>query len=420
MSSPLPQIGPQLEVGSDFVSIDSLVIQNTNLAAILLDIKPEERIAKLLEIIGYGTETYQLFSTTAAAEALKSVASGIASEMTTKKEEIVSGVNQIAKELSAESGSLSIKALLENWRHNFSELLKDNFDPTNTESILAKFDTLITEKAKTQSSEVVNRLSFDVEGSVVNQLQANLRKHVTDEFERMKTELDVIKTRLRIDDANKGGTQHGRDLNANMDALLQQLATESGDSPLYTNDIPTESGSKVGDEVITIDPNFTNGHDAKTVWEFKAVQKVTVPAALAELSEAMENRKAQAGVFVLARTTHNASWARFTAHPGRRAIIVVDEDDIDPLLVHYAHIWSRIEAVRSFGTKEATIDFDKLHIAVEDAKKALDGLSQVVAGHTGIQNNLDHAVKWISSSQRDLKAEFQNILELSKPSIKGE
>ena len=189
---------------------------------------------------------------------------------------------------------------------------------------------------------------------------------------------------------------------------------------LYTNDIPTESGSKVGDEVITIDHTFTNGHDAKTVWEFKAVQKVTVPAALAELNEAMLNRKAQAGVFVLARTTHNASWARFTAHPGRRAIIVVDEDDIDPLLVHYAHIWSRVEAVRSFGAKEATIDFDKIQIAVEKAKKALDGLSQVVGAHTGIQKNLNDAVEWIGKSQGDLRKQFEEIQSLTKPSIKGE
>ena len=30
MNSPAPQIGPRLEVGSDYVSIDSLVIQNAD------------------------------------------------------------------------------------------------------------------------------------------------------------------------------------------------------------------------------------------------------------------------------------------------------------------------------------------------------------------------------------------------------
>lgn len=82
VSSPLPQIGPRIEVSGEFISIETLVIQNSDLASILLEIPLEDRIRKLEEIVGYGTETYQLFSTTAAAEALKSVAFGIASEMT--------------------------------------------------------------------------------------------------------------------------------------------------------------------------------------------------------------------------------------------------------------------------------------------------------------------------------------------------
>jgi hypothetical protein len=111
MTSPAQQIGPRLELGHDFVSIDSLVIQNQKLADILQKTDPENRIGLLLDIIGYGTETYGLFSTTAAAESLKSVALEITNDVGAKKNEIVSGINQIAEKLSAESGELSIKAL---------------------------------------------------------------------------------------------------------------------------------------------------------------------------------------------------------------------------------------------------------------------------------------------------------------------
>jgi predicted transcriptional regulator len=375
MVSPIravPNLGDvEVTIDGTIVTVDHLRLDNPSLASFLLSHEESERSLALVDLLEFALHVNRLANVSADVKELDSVAKRV-------------------EENLQEAGDQAFDDL--------EKLIRNQADETKPDALITLLKTKFIDR-------------------VIEELKPTNPKSP---FKDISEQLRLLLEKNAARDAGKEGTKHGRDLNANMDALLQQLATESGDSPLYTNDIPTESGSKVGDEVITIDPTFTNGHDVKTVWEFKAVQKVTVPAALAELNEAMLNRKAQAGVFVLARTTHNASWARFTAHPGRRAIIVVDEDDIDPLLVHYAHIWSRVEAVRSFGAKEATIDFDKLQIAVESAKKALDGLSEVVTGHTGIQRSLEHSVKWISKSQTDLKAEFQQILELSKPSTKGE
>jgi hypothetical protein len=131
----------------------------------------------------------------------------------------------------------------------------------------------------------------------------------------------------------------------------------------------------------------------------------------------MKNRHAQSGVFVLARTEHNATWARFTSHPGRRAVIIVDEDNVDELLVHYAHIWSRVEAVRSLGNVNSAIDFDRLLVAIEEAENALDGLSQVKKSHTEMQTSLNSGVDWLDKTQRALKARFVEIQNISRPGI---
>jgi hypothetical protein len=375
MASPIravPSLGDvEVSINGTLVTIDHLRLDNAALASFLESHDASERSLAFVDLIEFALHVNRLANVSADVKELDSVAKRVEENLQEAGDEAFDHLEKLIRNQADETKPDALISLL---KEKFIDRVIDELKPTNPKS----------------------------------------------PFKPISEQLLAILEKTGAKEADKAGTKHGRDFNANMDALLQQLAAESGDSPLYTNDIATESGSKVGDEVITIDPTFTNGHDAKTVWEFKAVQKVTVTAALAELSEAMENRKAQAGVFVLARTPHNSSWARFTAHPGRRAIIVVDEDNIDPLLVHYAHIWSRIEAVRSFGTKEATIDFDKLQIAVESAKKALDGLGEVVSGHTGIQKQLDHAVKWITSSQRDLKSEFQTILELSKPSIMKE
>jgi hypothetical protein len=375
MVSPIravPNLGDvEVSIEGTVVTVDHLRLDNAALATILSSHDESERSLAFVDLLEFALHVNRLANVSADVKELDSVAKRVEENLQQAGDQAFEDLDKLIRNQADETKRDTLISLL---KEKFIDRVIEDLKPTNPKS----------------------------------------------PFKDISDQLRLLLEKNAAKDAGKEGTKHGRDLNENMDALLQQLATESGDFPLYTNHIPTESGSKVGDEVITIDPTFTNGHDAKTVWEFKAVQKVTVQAALAELNEAMLNRKAQAGVFVLARTAHNASWARFTAHPGRRAIIVIDEDDIDPLLVHYAHIWSRIEAVRSFGAKEATIDFDKLQIAVEKAKKALDGLSEVVAGHTGIQTSLDQAVKWIGSSQRELREQFKEIQSLTKPSFKGE
>ena len=369
---PVPNLGDvEVSIIGTVVTVNHLRLDNPALASFMLSHDESERSLAFVDLLEFALHVNRLANVSADVKELDSVAKRVGENLQVAGEEAFNDLEKLIRNQADDSKPEALISLL---KTRFIDRVIEDLKPTNPKSPFKEIN---------------------------DQLLALLEKNASK-------------------DAGKKGTKHGRDLNANMDSLLQHLAAESGDSPLYTNDIPTESGSKVGDEVITIDPVFTNGHDVKTVWEFKAVQKVTVTSALEEISEAMTNRKAQAGVFVLARTAHNLSWARFTAHPGRRAIIVVDEDDIDPLLVHYAHIWSRIEAVRSFGSKEVTIDFDKLQVAVEEAKNALDGLSQVVAGHTGIQTSLDHAVEWIGKSQKALKIKFDEIKELSKPSIKGE
>jgi hypothetical protein len=394
MSSPLPHIGPQLEVGSDYVSIDSLVIQNSNLASILLEVEPGERIKKLLEIIGYGTETYQLFSTTAAAEALKSVAIGIASEMTTKKEEIVSGVNQIAQELSSDTGSLSIKVLLENWRKSFGDLLKENFDPTNTQSILFKFDTMIKEKSQSQNSEVMNRLSFDVEDSVVNLLQKNLRDHVTEEFKAMKEELHSIKTKLSVDEA----VLEEKNLQANRGNifeevifnLVENLAENKGDivdNPGIRK-TPGFRGNNEGDITVEINQQVTGGSHKLFVFECKLRKKRLSPRALLEeIDKGIANRGAKVGIIITDRTLGvDLDTINFFHEYSNRAILHMDPNEPDPNALRFAYLWARWMCLKDSGR---VLDSGVVESALKEIKIAIGNTTTIKKNNTTIQGFLE-------------------------------
>ena len=387
MSSPVPQIGPRLDIGSDFVSIDSLIIQNSNLAAILLDVAPEERISKLIEIVGYGAETYQLFSTTAAAEALKAVAIGIANDMSEKKNEIVTGVNQIAQQLSAETGALSIKALLESWRTGFSELLNANFDINNTQSILAKFDAMIKEKAQTQNSEVINRLSFDVEGSAINQLQNNLRTHVSGEFEKLKEELTSIKTAMQIgeavSDAESLQANRGNIFEEDIYEYVESFARELGDiadNPGSTN-TPGIDGNNEGDITVELNRQVASGKKLLFVIECKLRKnRLSDNALLKEIDKGISNRGAKIGLIIteVGEGKDLDPFDFFHEH-GHRAIVDMDPIEPDPFALRFAYLWARWQCIKDEAN---VLDSNVVMESLKTIKLAIANVTTIKANNT--------------------------------------
>ena len=387
MSSPVPQIGPRLDIGSDFVSIDSLIIQNSNLAAILLDVAPEERISKLIEIVGYGAETYQLFSTTAAAEALKAVAIGIANDMSEKKNEIVTGVNQIAQQLSAETGALSIKALLESWRTGFSELLNANFDINNTQSILAKFDAMIKEKAQTQNSEVINRLSFDVEGSAINQLQNNLRTHVSGEFEKLKEELTSIKTAMQIGeavaDAESLQANRGNIFEEDIYEYVEGFARELGDiadNPGSTN-TPGIDGNNEGDITVELNRQVASGKKLLFVIECKLRKnRLSDNALLKEIDKGISNRGAKIGLIIteVGEGKDLDPFDFFHEH-GHRAIVDMDPIEPDPFALRFAYLWARWQCIKDEAN---VLDSNVVMESLKTIKLAIANVTTIKANNT--------------------------------------
>ena len=387
MSSPVPQIGPRLDIGSDFVSIDSLIIQNSNLAAILLDVAPEERISKLIEIVGYGAETYQLFSTTAAAEALKAVAIGIANDMSEKKNEIVTGVNQIAQQLSAETGALSIKALLESWRTGFSELLNANFDINNTQSILAKFDAMIKEKAQTQNSEVINRLSFDVEGSAINQLQNNLRTHVSGEFEKLKEELTSIKTAMQIGeavaDAESLQANRGNIFEEDIYEYVEGFARELGDiadNPGSTN-TPGIDGNNEGDITVELNRQVASGKKLLFVIECKLRKnRLSDNALLKEIDKGISNRDAKIGLIIteVGEAKDLDPFDFFHEH-GHRAIVDMDPIEPDPFALRFAYLWARWQCIKDEAN---VLDSNVVMESLKTIKLAIANVTTIKANNT--------------------------------------
>jgi len=407
MNLPSSQIGPRLELGTDFVAIDSLIIQNTELAIILREAPLEEQIPLLLKIIGFGTETFQLFSTTAAAEALKSVALQIANEVGEKKTQIVSGVNQIAEKLSAETGDLSIKALLNTWRTEFNELLNTNFDINNTKSILAKFDTLIKEKSQAQNSEVINRLSFDIEGSAINQLQNNLRTHVSSEFEKLKEELGSIKTAMKIGDAVADAeslqASRGNIFEEDIFEYIEGFAREIGDiadNPGRTN-TPGLDGTNEGDITVELSHNVASGNKLLFVIECKLRKtRLSDNTLLKEIDKGISNRGAKIGLIIteVGEGKELDPFDFFHEH-GHRAIVDMDPIKPDPYALRFAYLWARWQCIKDEAN---SLDSNVV-------KDSLKSIKLAIANVTTIKSNNSKAIGIITTNSGLVETLYSQI-----------
>jgi hypothetical protein len=359
--------GSKVFIDGDVVRIESLKIANPDLASHLATFDGPQQIIELVEIIGLAMQIKKMAVVTADVQKLEMVASAV-------------------QETMEKAGDEAFKDL--------EKMLIDQTDETKPQALVNILKTKLV-------SQLSSALDPSKEDSPFHEISEQL--------------LQILRAMEEVEEEEEAPVARGRNFNLEMDGLLQELATQSGDEADYVNDIASETGSKEGDEVISIDPSITGGHNAKVVWEFKTEQRVTKKAALDELARAIENRGAQAGVFVLARNSHNENWAPFTFHSGSRAIIVVDRDEIDPLLVHYAHIWSRVEAVRSFGDNGDDIDTKKLAYLISQAKSKMSEFTELAKSHTAAEKGIQNARVWAQSLEDGLKGYFSEINEVLKP-----
>ncbi len=418
MALPISNIGPAIKVGEDFVTIDGLTVQNLNLAQHLRELSIEEQVHFLIKILNFGTETYELFMTTAAAEALKKVSIEISTEVGSKKDEIVAGITDIATRLTSAEGDISLKKLLENWRQEFSAYLTDNFDANNKESILNKFDELMAVKAREQNEAVLNRLDFNLQDSAVNSLKEKIEKVVKDSFESVGKELSAIKETL----AGQEGADKEKRLQSNRGKIFekvifdmtQEIAQTKGDiaddpGPSNTGGL---LGNNEGDVTVEINESETKCKSLLFVIECK-LRKASISdrKLLEELDKGIANRGARAGIIIKeldARLSPDSPNV-FQEHSKGRAILQMNPEDPDIYALKLAYLWARWQCLRDSAM---ALDSEAVGSAVRSIKLEIDKITTAKSNNTHARGYLEANDTLLEGLRGAVKSELARLEEL--------
>jgi hypothetical protein len=156
--------------------------------------------------------------------------------------------------------------------------------------------------------------------------------------------------------------------------VLESAYAGHGDIVEATGGTPGLDGkNKKGDFVITLNPETLGGRDRRVVVEAKdrPTQKLSgKTGALTYLTEAMENRAADAGILVCSTAVPALADHLLRVYSGNRILVRYDKDEGDTLALEIACQLGRALAARAHGAE------DKLNVTLLAAK--IERLREVI------------------------------------------
>lgn len=408
-------IGPQIDLGDDYVRISDFLVQNQVLVQILAEQSIEEQIVTLQNIIKFGVETYRLFGTTATSESFEKVGEKIATDISGKGQALIKDVKEIAAQMVANSGELSVRATLDLWRTEFSNMLSSKFDPENRASILSQFDDLIEKKSKDQNAEIMTRLDFNVPTSAINMLQKNLNDHVTTQLGELTKKIDEINTNLAKEEQakldKKTQSSRGTDFEADLFEIVASFAhikSDIADNP-GAQKLYGLSGNHEGDITVQVSPRETHGENINFVWEGKLRQGTISPKkCIEELEKGMANRGSNVGIIAVEYFSglSSVSGDVFKDLNENMAVLVLDPLNIDKNAVHLAYLWARWKCLANLGTSLDTVVVEN---GISAIKQAMKDISRMRANNTEAMQAIDRNAGLFTALEQGVSVELEKL-----------
>lgn len=355
----------KVTINKDLVDIQSLSIESQELADHLSDYKDVAQ--EVIDLLSSGLQIAKYAKTNASVAQIEDVG-----------DRIQQGIEKVGNKA----------------RKDIENLLVTHTDPNNTKS-LAK---AIVDIASAQFIKEFDPINID---SPVNQL-----------FERLEKISRTIEHQAGVKEASDKSSKKGGNFNQLMSPIIQAIAASHSDFSEFVDAVETDTGAKVGDEVVTINPDFAGTSDLKFVFEFKTAEKTSQAGALRELSEAMKNREASAGIFVVNRTSKTEKWPEYSFHSGNRMIVVVDKDNPDINLIKFAYTHTRWTLTREQITDLKLIDEAQMKYLIDKAKDELKFISQIKSSLTGIATSHEEAVNRVGLLESRLSATLREAADL--------
>ncbi len=354
------------------IMIHELRYRNRELHAVLSDMDEELRASVILDALDFGIDVLSrarqqgdLTELRHAIELLDIEAKRI---VTSGKDDVDNHVEKAVRELSA---------TLVRPDGPFAPLLRQ-FDANADGNVLDAIRQVITSVSTTVTKKAVEELS----------------EATQDHVERLTQALDTLEKVAAVEEARlveaQRGHAKGRDHELDVEALLGDIVTP-GDSIDDVSTVPGIMGSRRGDKVITPLGGCT------IVTEETTKPKMSESKIAAMLDEAMANRGAQLGLFIVPDESHV---------PGRQPFHLIGSDKVavvvDPLVLKAVYAYLRAKSLEMAKASCAADDSAILAALVtvrsliDSMKGGLERFRLIRTEHTKASNAIGQARSYVN------------------------
>jgi hypothetical protein len=329
-------------------------------------------------------------------------------DMTSELDRSIDGfakrVDQSAESLlDSEEGKLAVA--LQTWLDDVSTTLDATFDESSKKSAIAKLEKVLQSAREEQVAAVRRLLDPDNDESPLSRWRSEIVKTIASQGESIEDALDGLREQLAI----KGAVAEVHDKTAVkgfdfedvvLDKLMSIVAPQE-DVPEHVGNEIGDDGTKVGDIVVTINPDETPGRAVRYVVEAKD-RSLTLKRTLDELDAAMRNRNADAAVMVFAGQDVCPSKEPFQPFD-HKAIVVLDREELDVYALRLACLWARWTARREEVDGLRAIDPARVQALINAARLSLKTATTIKADHTKARTAINHASTHLEAFVDDLK-----------------
>lgn len=373
-----------VKLRGDRVMINDLEIVSSDLVEYLAS--QEDAEFAFRELVDVAVKVKSLASSTVASQEIKNKVETLVSQLQKSYEAIVLKLESEAKNLTdPEKGSVTTA-------------IKDMADKT--------LKNLLTPDDNPADPSPINRFK--------NQLIDELEGF----SENITNSLTAIQTKLGVGVEKKKVASDGNDFENNVAVVVQYYGRIYGDTVEPTGAKSEVGAAKKGDVLVTLNPDDTLGQKCAIVWEAKTdstfklqsktkSSRVSLDKVRKEMDDALSNRNAQVGVFVIDSDGLDmdvqAAWQELD---GNKLILVLDPNEISEEMVQLAYLWARWKAKSSVANFEVKVDTEGIKRTIETLRVQIKDLKNV----TLHQNAAIKSVNDASAVLDNFKSNAKNAL----------
>jgi hypothetical protein len=381
----------EIEIDGDQVTINSLVMDSSELVDYLEDYEADDHRDAIAGLIEIALDMRTRFNTTLETQNIRESADSVIVSIEQAYEQMVEELTEkLAEIVDPEKGPV-IKALDKATGDNLKNLLApegsgDSLDP----SPIARLRTLIS---------------------------ADLAAHQ----KNVDASLEAIKTKLRIGQGARKTAADGTDFEVKIDKIVQDYAHIFGDTAEPTGAIAETGGSKKGDTKVTLNNDDTMGKICTLLWEAKtdkgfkskATGRVIDDQVKKELNAVITDRSADAAILVLdSEGIDFDTQSPWREYDGNKLLIIVDPFTPEQDLIRLAYLWGRWKSRSSIGNLETQIDLDGIRGSFDSMQLRLKDLRNVKKSHNDAIKSIESAGSLLKSFRDEIKDMMEELARM--------